>query len=388
MKILFITSRNAYSTSGELRLIKNRAETLLDVYGVTTDFEVVRYKPHLKRPQEKIKCGEYHAYGHRIWDRPFVMKRMLKDIERLSLKNNYHAVVFSSGSVFSILPEVKKLLPNAKYIADIHGAAEELIEFPAEGVLRNMIQKIAYKRSKHIDRKYLPKFDAFFAVSDALIQYAKKEFVLNDKIFFKVPCSISDATVDKDIILSNRAIYRKKYQLDDNQLLFIYSGGTSPWQCIDKSVVLFKEIKKNNSCCSNAKMLIMTGNIDKVKQYETDDILIDTYPGSEVRKVLCAGDFAFMLRDDFITNNVAYPNKFLEYVSCGLKILATPYVHDIAAQIKNYDFGVIYDGSGPVDIDALDVRNNYLNDVDRRNELFKSVSFRSTLKPFIDYISR
>lgn len=386
MKMLFITSRNAYSTSGELRLIKNRAESLADIYGVVTDFEVVRFAPHLKRKQEPIKCGLFHVYGHYVLNRPLVMRKIYRDIKELSKTTAYDAVVFSSGSVFSLLDKVKRLFPDAKFIADIHGASEELIEFPASSVIRNCIQKAFYRRSKRIDARYLPKFEGFFAVSDALIEYLKKEYALDDKHFFKIPCSISDSSVDVDSIKTNRERYRKKYGLKEKDLLFIYSGGTSPWQCIDKSVRLFGEIKKNNPECADAKMLIMTGNIDKVRQYEAQDIIIDSYPGNEVRNVLCAGDYAFLLRDDYVTNNVAYPNKFLEYVSCGLKIIATPYVHDVADQIRKFNLGVIYDYSSPLNIDVAKDRADYMGDIDRRNELFRSVSFKSTLKPFIDYI--
>ena len=105
-----------------------------------------------------------------------------------------------------------------------------------------------------------------------------------------------------------------------------------------------------------------------------------------MRNVLCAGDYAFLLRDDYVTNNVAYPNKFLEYVSCGLKIIATPYVHDVADQIRKFNLGVIYDYSSPLNIDVAKDRADYMGDIDIRNELFRSVSFKSTLKPFIDYI--
>lgn len=388
MRLLFVTSRNIYSTSGELRLIKNRAEVLKEYYDAITDFEVIRYKPHLKKPQETINSGDFFVYGHHLLDRPLVMKKIYKHIRSISKDRQYDAVVFSSVSVFSIMPKVKKLIPNAKFIADIHGAVEEMIEFPSDSFMKNLIQKAYYKWSKYNERKYLPLFDGFFAVSDALIEYAKKESNLDGKRFFKIPCSISDSAINVKEIIENRKIYRSKYKLQDNELLFVYSGGTSPWQCIDKSVKLFKDIKANNSCCSNAKMLIMTGQVDKVKQYTADDVLIDSYPGCEVRKVLCAADYAFLLRDDFVTNHVAYPNKFLEYVSCGLKIIATPYVYDVAEQIQKYDLGIIYDFKNPVVIDDKQYREGYLKDVENRNELFKMVSFKNTLQPFVEYIKR
>lgn len=388
MRVLFITSRNAYSTSGELRLIKNRTEFLLNDFNIITDFEVLRYKPHLNKAQERIKCGDYHLHSHLLWNRCFVLKKIIKEVKTLAQKNDYQAIIFSSNAIYSLLPVVKKICPHAKYIADIHGASEELIEFSAKSFLRSTFQKLLYRRTKYIDRKYLPMFDAFLAVSDALIKYMKTEYGLENKKFFKIPCSISITPADKEVVLSNRLFYRQKYGLREEQLLFIYSGGTSPWQCIDKSVKLFKEIKDNNPCCTNAKMLIMTGQTEKVRQYESEDVIIDSYPGNEVVNVLCAGDFAFMLRDDYVTNHVAYPNKFLEYVACGLKVIATPYVYDVADQINQYDLGIIYDYSKPISLDFKEIRSQYLKDVDRRKALIESVGFHTTLKRFVDYIGK
>lgn len=41
-KVLLISSRNIYNTSGELRLIKNRTETLLQQYRVSTDCIMIK----------------------------------------------------------------------------------------------------------------------------------------------------------------------------------------------------------------------------------------------------------------------------------------------------------------------------------------------------------
>ena len=38
LNILFISSRNIYNTNGEIRLIKNRANTLYRQFGIITDF--------------------------------------------------------------------------------------------------------------------------------------------------------------------------------------------------------------------------------------------------------------------------------------------------------------------------------------------------------------
>ena len=56
---------------------------------------------------------------------------------------------------------------------------------------------------------------------------------------------------------------------------------------------------------------------------------------------MTAGDFAFLLRDDYITNKVAYPNKLLEYVSAGLKVITTPFIEDVATEVKKRNLGYV-----------------------------------------------
>lgn len=43
-----------------------------------------------------------------------------------------------------------------------------------------------------------------------------------------------------------------------------------------------------------------------------------------------AGDVGLLLREDSLTNRVASPVKFAEYLRCGLPVVLTPYVGDFS----------------------------------------------------------
>ena len=62
-RILFITNRNIINTCGELRLIKNRAETLYSSFGFSTDFVVFtnkkRNNPEAIHSGGTLKSFEY-----------------------------------------------------------------------------------------------------------------------------------------------------------------------------------------------------------------------------------------------------------------------------------------------------------------------------------------
>ena len=74
--------------------------------------------------------------------------------------------------------------------------------------------------------------------------------------------------------------------------------------------------------------------------------------------------------DDFITNNVAYPNKFIEYVASGMKVIATPYVTDVAMQITDTGIGcIVTKETEEVLLQYTKRENIYMEDVEARQAL-------------------
>lgn len=387
MKILFATNRNIFNTCGELRLIKNRTVALHEEYGIDTDFLLFRSDKCQNKPQEEIGANStLHLFLYADKN-VFSLIRRWKQLKKQilnSLKNNvYEAVILSGNLVFSLAKIIKKRYPNVKVIFDVHGAIEELIEFKGNGKLSAIKRKCIYKAFKHVEKKYMKYMDGAFVVSEALKEYLIKEYKLENQQFFLVPCAQKKTVIDTTKKQENRKRYRKHYQIKEDETLFIYSGGLSPWQCVDEAVTLFKKLKEGKAGC---KMLLLTGDSKAVEKYANDDITVDSVEYSLVNDVLCAGDYAFLLRGNFITNKVAYPNKFIEYVSSGMKIIATPFVCDVAKQIQTHDVGFIYED----DVDGLEGyvndKKEYLTDVDNRQNLLDDVCFENRLKPFIHFI--
>lgn len=385
-RILFISDRNLYNTSGELRLVKNRTETLLNCFSVETDFVVYREKKVLRKPQEQIENHHYRLITHHLVDFKLKEKEVVQYVKKLidNSAQPYDAIVISGVLLIPLINQIKRMSPNSKLIADLHGAFEELIEFPKDSFFKNFPRKVYYRVAKKNEGRYFKEFDGFYVVSKALQKYIESEYHIEGKPFFIIPCGIPQTEVDISASVANRAKYRAKYNINDGDTLFIYSGGVSPWQCIEESVRMFERLKQKTS--KNIKLLLLSGNKAAIEKYQSEDIMIDSYSGDEVRKVLCAGDYAFMLRQDLVTNNVAYPNKFLEYVSAGLQVISTTAVRDIADQIVQYKVGQIVDLNGDLNPAMIENRLPYLQDVEQRNDLLKATSFETTLAPFVEFI--
>ena len=178
--------------------------------------------------------------------------------------------------------------------------------------------------------------------------------------------------------------------MSDDDLVFVYSGGASPWQCVNESVELFQKIRDQMG--EKCKMLLFSGSRELLMQYkDTPGVITDALSPDKVMESLCAGDFGVMLRGDYATNNYAFPNKFLEYVGSGLRVIATPYVYDVRDYIKNYGLGIIIDL--PIrDSDVREMCKTMTAEYDmedhfrRRDELVRKCSFKETLKSFDEFV--
>jgi hypothetical protein len=387
MKILFITSRNAYSTCGELRLIKNRAITLKEEFGITTDFILFKHKKILKKRQEILPYSSFDMLTYGLFSYVSTFRKLNQKILTKIRENKYQCVILSGIGMPRIVKKIKEQEPSLKCIVDIHGAYEELIEFTTNSFIKNIFRKIFYRVAKHGERKYFKYFDGYLAVSHALETYIKREYKIKNNTFFIVPCAISNSIPKQEELVNKRNESRHHYHVTDDEILFIYSGGVSPWQNIRESVELFKTISKHITY--KCKMLILSGDLAAIKKYESENVQIDSLSADNVQNVICAGDYAFMLRGDFITNNVAFPNKFLEYVSCGMDVIATPYVYDVKDYIKEYNLGIVVpDNISETNWEYFDRETKYPDNYEGRKRLIEHTSFKNTLKPLVDYISK
>ncbi|PEF91602.1 MULTISPECIES: glycosyltransferase [Bacillus] len=389
-KILFITTRNVLNTCGELRLIKNRAKALYEKWNITTDFIVICDEKKIRSRNEEIgnnsrvipiSCNQHNPIS--VYSAFKKSKRLLMELIKTE---NYKCVILSGIGTFSFAPIIKKNRKDLPIIADIHGAKEELLEFNSGNMIQKTYKSFLYNYVKNSERKYLHQLDGSLVVSNALADYLDKEYNLKNFKHYVVPCAIENKRNDPEIKLINREKYRKKYNVKADEVLFIYSGGFSPWQCINESIKTFSNIKSKSN--AKVKLLILSHQIEKIspmiKGYS--EIITDSVNAQDVEKVLCAGDYAFLIRKDFITNNVAYPNKFLEYVQSGMKIITTPFVFDVANQVKEFNLGISIDINSECDeqiIEYINDSNNKKQLNHRAEELLSKISFDETLVDFI-----
>ena len=207
--------------------------------------------------------------------------------------------------------------------------------------------------------------------------------------FFRIPCATTTTPLSIDEYNENRKKYREKYNIANNEVVFIYSGGVSSWQCIEETIALYKGIASKSK--TSMRLLVFSHMRETIEKIVRNDksIIIDSYQPDELEKALCAGDYAFLIRRKSIINEVAFPNKYLEYVKSGMQIITTPYVDEIARQIEKYGIGYIHDLGQPLEplINYVNCNTIDKNEMIRKSEeILDYNGFKKRLLPFINFI--
>lgn len=386
--ILIVTSRNVVTSGGEFSLIKNRARALEKHWGLFSDIIA------LCNTNLGVKEGE-EAFGEGIYVRRNFMnpiallegyEALIKEAEKALSHNRYKAVLLSGVGLLRYVGRVKKaVLPGTLVCADVHGYfGDGKLLAKDESFVMGTFHTLAAMVEEHEQKTYLKKFDRIFTVSSAYREFLCREAGCEFEQFYIVPCATGDIpTFGENEESDYRKQYRKKYGIAQDELLMVYSGGASSWQCLPETVQLYERVKN----FVPAKLLILSGDKTGVLAVIGDrkDVLVDSYQPVELPKVFCAADCFVMLRDDVPTNHFAFPNKFLEYAAAHRPVIATPYVYDIATQIMQDGVGILYEG----DVDDLvrDLKSFTCSDVQYDSVVSKN-AFQATLIPFASDIVR
>ena len=386
--ILIITSRNVVTSGGEFSLIKNRARALEKYWGLSTDvIALCNTNLGVKEGEEAFGSG---VYVRRNFMNPVALlsgyETLIKEAEKALALKPYKAVLLSGVGLLRYVDRIKSAASSRALVcADVHGYfGDGKLLAKDEAFVMGMFHTLAAMVEEHEQKTYLKKFDRIFTVSSAYREFLCREAGCRFEQFYIVPCATGDIpSFRKDEEANYRRCYREKYGIAQDELLMVYSGGASSWQCLPETVQLYERIKN----VIPAKLLILSGDKTGVLAAigNATEVLVDSYQPTELPKVFCAADCFVMLRDDVLTNHFAFPNKFLEYAAAHRPVIATPFVYDIASQIAQEGVGILYDG----DVDGLirELKSFSCGNAQYDTVVNKS-AFKVTLVPFVSDIAR
>lgn len=341
--ILLITSRNIYENSGESSLVNRRNEAIyqkknkkIDTIGITKD-KFNRKKEYL----EQFNCyNENLIFKYNKFNFLYKIFIFRKNLKKYLLEKKPKNIFISGFTLIffyiDILIDYKKT-ERVKYFYDMHGCTEEFEEYL---VKNKYLGKYINKFYSKIEKKSLELCDSIFIVSNSMKEYIERKYLIFNKEYYFIPCGIDETFIDRVYL---RKKWRKIFGILENEKVFLYSGGTSKWQQIDESIRLYENKFKK----LNYKMVIFSKNIEEINNIlkkmnlKKENYIIKSLKLNELTNALTIGDIGIMLREKTMTNLVAFPNKFSEYIKSGLLVLASENVEEQRKIILEYGVGEI-----------------------------------------------
>lgn len=229
-----------------------------------------------------------------------------------------------------------------------------------------------WKNSIHTwEKSVVLNADFRIAVSEELVKYWNERYGYSENKHVVIPCTLN--TSFRPEILKQEEIEnaRKKMKFNADDIILVYSGSTAGWQSFDLLQGFLQKIINKNK---NIKVLFLSEkdkNVDQLKAEFPDKIFQTFVKHSEVSGILKSCDIGILIREKSVTNKVASPTKFAEYLSAGLPVIISEGIGDYTSFVKQNDCGWVLDES-PLQLNRLNISE--------RNRLLQLVNDHFTKK--------
>lgn len=225
-----------------------------------------------------------------------------------------------------------------KHIHWFQGVAPEEKVLLSNYTLRSRLSSL---KTAFYERKVLRKADLCFFVSERMMKhYESKYFMKLEKKALIMPCY--NLKLSPEMFLD-----MERY----NKPTFVYAGSAAAWQCLDETLLVFKEIQQ---CISKAKLVILTKDCGSVNQllekYDVQNVTVGYVELTDLHRELSKYKYAFLLRKDCTVNNVATPTKMNSYLAAGLIPIYTSVIDSFERNITLAEYELKFKNLQPSEV--------------------------------------
>ena len=286
------------------------------------------------------------------------MKRAGYMVERVSSTDK----IKRNDTVVIIRPRDILRLPKVNLITWFQGIGPEEFRMVNGNSLKSWLGS---KILEIFDRRALQRSKIAVFVSESMRDFFEKKYKHKTSKAIIIPCY--NKNIDAELFFN-----KERYE----NLNFVYAGGLSAWQCIDETLLIFKEIVSKEP---SAKLTLLTSEEQKanelINKYALKNVAVDYVKLEHLQKRLSEFKYGFLIRDNNIVNNVATPTKMNSYMACGLLPIYSDVIDDFKTNIHLGEFAVKIQhredlktiAQAILDHHALTVNNKFLLDVFREN---------------------
>ncbi|MDP1801717.1 MAG: hypothetical protein Q8L81_10210 [Bacteroidota bacterium] len=184
--------------------------------------------------------------------------------------------------------------------------------------------------------------DNRIAVSNALVDHWKTNFSYKETKHVIIPCTLNNAF--EAIKISDEAILKKRKELGlkAGDTVFVYSGSVAGWQSFNLLAAFIESVLQKSIL--NKIVFFSPGdpNIEKLQKAFPEQTICKHLDSNKVADYLMVGDYGLLIRENSVTNKVASPVKYAEYLAGGLKVIISPELGDYTQLSSKKKWGYLY----------------------------------------------
>ncbi len=183
--------------------------------------------------------------------------------------------------------------------------------------------------------------DFRIAVSSKLIGHWQSVYGYRGNNYVVIPCTLNSGF--RATLFSEQELISERTKLGfaPDDVVMVYSGSTAGWQ----SFSVLGDILGNVLQSGNQYKLLFLAKEDesiaKMKSRFSNQVSNQWVKHNDVQRVLAACDYGILFRENSVTNQVASPTKFAEYLSAGLPVIISENLGDYSEFVKVKKCGMV-----------------------------------------------
>jgi hypothetical protein len=194
-----------------------------------------------------------------------------------------------------------------------------------------------------VEQYVVSKVDYIMSVSHQLVNHFGKAISFNKDKVSVIPCTLdSKFFTDAFQISENRiAQLRQENGFAMEDIIFVYAGSTAPWQSFDLMKFFLEPYLKKSEKYKVLFLSKVNAELQLFKDAFPNQVKVMHVTHDKVIDCLSMADYGLLLRNQSVTNLVASPTKFGEYLFAGLQVLISEGLGDFTEFVKSNKCGIV-----------------------------------------------
>lgn len=191
---------------------------------------------------------------------------------------------------------------------------------------------------RNLEAEALERADMRLAVSQALVQHWRERYGYAGNRHVVIPCTLGKAHLPQP---STGVSARPLPATGPQDVLLAYAGSSAGWQSFELLSGLLRTALHEHPGLQVLFLSQADRGIDALAQEFPGRVARRWLSAQDVPNALRGCDAALLVREDSITNRVASPTKFAEYLACGLPVIISEGIGDFSAAVLQDRLGTV-----------------------------------------------